>query len=329
MKSSKRLLLQASLAAAVMAAFAPLASHAQQWPAKQPIKLVVPYAAGGFADLRARQLATKLSKSLGANVIVENKPGAGGVVGTDFVAKSAPDGYTLGMGNLAPLAVNPTLMKQMPYNAAKDLQPVVLIEKAPLFLMTNPSSGIASVADLIAKAKANPGKYGFASSGIGGAHHLSGEMLNMLAGVQLTHVPYKGGAPATTDLFAGHVPLMFEMGYSALPNLRTGKVKALAVSSTRRLAVAPDVMTMQEAGLKNFASYNWQGVVAPAGTPSDIVNRLNKEINAALAAPDMRASIEETGAEVGGGSPEDFAKFIRSETDTWAKVIKSAKIEAQ
>ena len=329
MNPQKRLTLCAGLVAVASAIGVVPSVHAQQWPGKQPIRLVVPYAPGGFADLRARQLATKLGHALGANVIVDNKPGAGGVLGTDFVAKAAPDGNTIGMGNLAPLAVNPTLMKTVPYNVAKNLQPVVLIEKAPLFLMTQTNSGIASVADLIAKAKANPGKLTFASSGVGGAHHLSGEMFNMLAGIQLTHVPYKGGAPATTDLLAGHVPLMFEMGYSALPNLHSGKLKALAVSSSKRLAVAPDVMTMQEAGLKNFASYNWQGLVVPAGTPAAIVARLNKEVNAILASSEMKKIIEDTGAEVGGGSPEDFARLIQQETATWANVIKTAKIEAQ
>lgn len=330
MNAKKRLSLCAGLLIAVTATgLVPTHAHAQQWPGKGPIKLVVPYAPGGFADLRARQLATKLSKALGSTVIVDNKPGAGGIIGTDSVAKSAPDGYTIGMGNLAPLAVNPILMRKVPYNVAKDLQPVVLIEKAPLFLMTNPNSGINSVTDLIAKAKANPGTLTFASSGVGGAHHLSGEMLNMLTNIQLVHAPYKGGSPATTDLLAGHIPLMFEMGYSALPHLRAGKLKALAVSSTKRLSVAPDVMTMQEAGVKNFVSYNWQGLVVPAGTPANIVSRLNKEVNAALAAPDLKASIEETGAEVGGGTPEEFAKFIQAETATWEKVIKTAKIEPQ
>lgn len=329
MNPYKRLTLCAGLLAVASAIGAIPAAYAEQWPGKQPIRLVVPYAPGGFADLRARQLATRLGQALGANVVVDNKPGAGGVIGTDFVAKAAPDGNTIGMGNLAPLAVNPTLMKTMPYNVAKNLQPVVLIEKAPLFLTTQPDSGIASVADLIAKARANPGRLTFASSGIGGAHHLSGEMLNMLAGIQLTHVPYKGGAPATTDLLAGHVSMMFEMGYSALPNLRAGKLKALAVSSASRLAVAPDVMTMQEAGIRNFASYNWQGLVVPAGTPTAIVTRLNKEVNAIIASPDIRKSIEETGAELGGGSPEEFGRFIQQETATWAGVIKAARIEAQ
>lgn len=298
------------------------------WPNK-PITLVVPYAAGGFADLRARQLAQAISGPLGVNVIVENKPGGGGVIGTDQVARAAPDGYTVAMGNLAPLAVNVTLMKRLPYNPQKDLQPVILLEKAPLFLMTHPASGIGSVSGLIAKAKAEPGTIGFASSGIGGAHHLSGEMFKMLTNVDMVHVPYKGGAPATADLLAGHVPVMFEMGYSALSNIRAGKLKPLAVSSKKRLAVTPDIPTLEEAGLKGFESYNWQGVVVPAGTPAAIVERLNKEFNAALNTPSIRKSIEDTGAEVAGGTAAEFGEFIRKETAQWAKVIRSAKIEAQ
>jgi tripartite-type tricarboxylate transporter receptor subunit TctC len=251
------------------------------------------------------------------------------VIGTDAIAKAAPDGYTMGMGGLAPLAVNGSLMKRLPYDPLRDLLPVVLIEKGPLFLMTNPASGINSVSDLIAKAKASPGTLGFASSGVGGAHHLSGEMLKMMAKIDLQHVPYKGGAPAAADLVAGHVPLMFEMGYSALPNLRAGKLRALAVSSAKRVSLVPDVPTLEEEGVKGFESYNWQGVVVPAGTPAAIVARLNKELNAALNSPDIRKSIEDTGAQVEGGSPEQFAGLIRKETAIWAKVVEAARIEPQ
>jgi tripartite-type tricarboxylate transporter receptor subunit TctC len=319
------------IAAALLLAapFAAGPSWAQgQWPDK-PIKWIVPYAPGGFSDLRARQLAQRLGKSLGVSVVVENKTGAGGVIGTDAIAKAAPDGYTMGMGGLAPLAVNGSLMKRLPYDPLRDLLPVVLIEKGPLFLMTNPASGINSVSDLIAKAKASPGTLGFASSGVGGAHHLSGEMLKMMAKIDLQHVPYKGGAPAAADLVAGHVPLMFEMGYSALPNLRAGKLRALAVSSAKRVSLVPDVPTLEEEGVKGFESYNWQGVVVPAGTPAAIVARLNKELNAALNSPDIRKSIEDTGAQVEGGSPEQFAGLIRKETAIWAKVVEAARIEPQ
>jgi tripartite-type tricarboxylate transporter receptor subunit TctC len=299
-----------------------------KWPSK-PIRIIVPYAAGGFADLRARQLGMRLDKLLGVTIIVDNKAGAGGVIGTDAIAKAAPDGNTIGMGNLAPLAVNVSLMKRLPYDPLKDLQPIIMIERAPLILMTHPDSGIKSVTDLIAQAKAKPGQFGFGSSGIGGAHHLSGEMLKMMTGIELTHVPYKGGGPAATDLVAGHIPLMFELGYSALPNLRAGKLRPLAVTSSKRLAVLPDVPTMAEAGVPGFESYNWQGVIAPAGTPAAIIARLNAELNAILKDPEIRKSIEDTGAQVGGGTPEEFASFIRAETATWAKVVAAAKIEPQ
>lgn len=299
-----------------------------KWPTK-PIKWVVPYAAGGFADLRARQLAVRLDKILGATIVVDNKAGAGGVIGTDAVAKASPDGYTIGMGNLAPLAVNLSLMKKLPYDPQRDLQPIILVERAPLVLMTHPNSGIRSVADLIAQAKAKPGQFGFGSSGVGGAHHLSGEMLKMMTGIDLTHVPYKGGGPAAADLVAGHIPLMFELGYSAMPNLKAGKLRPLAVTSSRRLAVLPEVPTMDEAGVTGFESYNWQGIIAPAGTPPAIIVRLNKELNALLQDSEIRKSIEDTGAQVAGGTPEEFAGFIRSEAATWAKVVAAAKIEPQ
>jgi tripartite-type tricarboxylate transporter receptor subunit TctC len=327
MKKRNFLLAGAGLIAALGSLSSPGMAQAQ-YPNK-PIKWIVPYSAGGFADLRARQLAQIVAKSMNASIIVDNKPGAGGVIGTDAIAKAAPDGYTIGMGNLAPLAVNGSLMKKLPYDPVKDLAPVILVEKAPLFLTTNPNSGIKSVADLIAQAKAAPGSIGFASSGVGGAHHLSGEMLEMLAGIELTHIPYKGGAPAASDLVAGHVPLMFEMGYSALPYIKTNKLKALAVSSAKRLPVMPDVPTLVELGIKGFESYNWQGVVAPAGTPPAIVERLNRELNAALNTPAMRKTIEDTGAEVAGGTPAQFADFIKKETTIWSQVVRTAKIEPQ
>jgi len=326
--TNRRRVLVAASALAILPALPAGALAQPSWPAK-PITLIVPYAAGGFADLRARQLAQAISGPLGTNVIVENKPGGGGVIGTDLVARAAPDGYTIAMGNLAPLAVNVTLMKRLPYDPQKDLQPVVLLEKAPLFLMTNPASGIDSVGSLIAKARAEPGTLGFASSGIGGAHHLSGEMFKMMTKVDMVHVPYKGGAPATADLLAGHVPVMFEMGYSALANIRAGKLRPLAVSSRKRLAVTPDIPTLDEAGLKDFESYNWQGVVAPAGTPAPIVERLNRELNIALSSPSIRKSIEDTGAQVAGGTPAEFADFIRKETAQWSRVIRAARIEPQ
>ena len=325
----------ALLAAAVLGgamawpAFQTEARAQAAWPTERPIRLIVPYATGGFGDLRARQVATRLSKALGQQIIVDNKPGAGGVLGTDLLAKAAPDGYTLGTGHPAPLATNVTLMKSLPYDPAKDIAPVILIESSPLILMAGPSLKVNSVAELIAEAKKDPGKLTFASSGIGGAHHLSGELFDRTAGISLTHVPYKGGAPAAADLLAGHVSMMFEMGYAALPSIKAGRIRPLAVTSRERIAVLPDVPTMLEAGVKGFTSANWQGIIAPAGTPPDIIARLNKELNTILADPEMRELISSVGSQVAGGTPGSFGALIRSETTKWGEVIRAAKIEAQ
>ena len=300
----------------------------QAWPTK-PIHFIVAYAAGGFADIRARMIGVELAKTLGQPLIIENKSGAGGVLGTDAVAKAAPDGYTIGMGNLAALAVNPSLMKKLPYNPQKELAPVILVETSPLILTAGPGLQAKSVKELIALAKARPGQIAFASSGVGGAHHLSGEMLRDMAGIDIIHVAYKGGAPAATDLLAGHVPMMFEMGYAALPSIKAGKIRALAVTSTKRLSILPEVPTMAEAGVAGFESYNWQGVIVPAGTPREIVERLNRELNAILAQPATRELIVSTGSEIGGGTPEVFGALIRSETEKWGKVVKQAGIRAE
>ncbi len=298
------------------------------WPSK-PITFVVPYAAGGFSDIRARKIGMELTKALGQPIVIENKGGAGGVLGTDLVAKAAPDGYTIGSGNLAPLAVNVTLMKKLPYDPFNDVAPVILIENSPLILTAGPGLAARSVQELIAYARANPGKIAFGSSGVGGAHHLSGEMLKQAAGIDMVHVAYKGGAPAAADVLAGHVPMMFEMGYAALPSVKAGKIRALAVTSTRRLAVLPDVPTMNEAGVAGFESYNWQGVIVPARTPREIVDRLNRELNRLLTEPGLRDLITGDGSQVGGGTPEAFGAFIRSEAEKWGKVVRSANISAQ
>ncbi|MEI6303013.1 MAG: tripartite tricarboxylate transporter substrate binding protein [Betaproteobacteria bacterium] len=291
------------------------------------VRWVIPYAAGGSADLRARQIGSRLSEMWGQPVIYENKAGAGGVLGTDLVAKAASDGYTIGMGNFAPLAINPTLMKSLPYNVARDFAPVILIERGPLVLMVNPATPAKSVKELIALAKAKPGM-GFASSGNGGSHHLSGEMFKAIAGIEIQHVPYKGGAPAASDLMGGHVDMMFELTYAALPAIKGGKLRPLAVTSSERLSVLPDVPTMIESGMAGFESSNWQGVIAPVGTPRDIVQKLNADINKVLAMPEVRNILVGQGNQVGGGTPEDFAAMIKAETVKWAKVIKDAKIQS-
>jgi len=259
--------------------------------------------------------------------VVENKAGAGGVIGTALVAKAAADGYTLGSGNLAPLAVNPTLMPKIPYNVARDFAPVILIENSPLVLSVANSMPVNSLVELIALAKKNPGKLTFGSSGVGGAHHLSGEMFRDAAKIEITHVPYKGGSPAATDLMAGHLNMMFEMGYAALPSIQSGRVRPIAVTSLERLAVLPDVPTMSELGIQGYESYNWQGIVVPAGTPAPIIAKLNQAFNEILKDPDVAKAISSAGSQAVGGTPEAFGAFIASETAKWAKVIQSADIK--
>ena len=307
-------------------------AHAQQaaagWPTKS-ITLVVPYAAGGFGDTRMRLLARKLSDKVGQTVVVENKGGAGGVIGTAMVAKAAPDGYTIGSGHLAPLAVNPSMMEKLPYDVSKDIAPVILIENSPLVLSVTNSLPVKNLAHLIALAKKEPGKLTFGSSGIGGAHHLSGEMFREDAKIDIVHVPYKGGAPASTDLMAGHLSMMFEMGYAAMPSIKAGKIRPIAVTSAKRIEVLPEVPTMAESGVPGFESYNWQGIIAPAGTPAPIIARLNVAFNEILKDPDVVNAIKESGSQAEGGTPEAFGKFIESERQKWAKVIKSANIKPE
>lgn len=307
-------------------------THAQSispdWPSKQ-ITFIVPYAPGGFGDTRMRLIARKLSDKLGQPVVVENKAGAGGTIGTALVAKAAPDGYTIGSGHLAPLAVNPTLMDKLSYQPATDITAVALVENSPLVLSVSNALPVKDLTSLIELAKKEPGKLSFGSSGLGGAHHLSGEMFANQAGLKLVHVPYKGGAPAATDLMAGHLNMMFEMGYAALPSIKSGKVKPIAVTSKERIAVLPDVPTMSEAGLPGFESYNWQGIIAPAKLPAPIVTKLNLTINEILKDPEVADAIKLSGSQAAGGSPEDFAAFIRSEQEKWKQVIQSAGVSVR
>ncbi|MEO8250343.1 MAG: tripartite tricarboxylate transporter substrate binding protein [Burkholderiales bacterium] len=313
-----------------LSALSPASAVAQEagaWPT-HPIKLIVPYAAGGFADTRARRIAEKLSESLGQPVVVDNRAGAGGVTGTNLIAK-ATDGHTFGFASPAPMVTNPMLMKKLPYDPERDLQPIVLIEEAPLILVTSPTQPFKTVAELIAAAKLSPNTITYGSSGVGGAHHLSGELLAYQTKTEMVHVPYKGGALAASDLMGGHLAMMFEMGYSALPAIKGDKIRALAVSSKERLKVLPEVPTLDEAGIRGFESYNWLGMVAPASTPKAIVDRLNKVVNAALKTAEVRAMIESSGGQVVGGTPEAFGAFLAEERARWAPVIRNAHISIE
>lgn len=333
MTSSRRETVRRGVALACAAALPALATApaiAQDggaWPSR-PVKLIVPYAAGGFADTRARRIAEKIGEALGQPVVVENRAGAGGVTGTNLIAK-ATDGHTFGFASPAPMVTNAMLMKKLPYDPERDLLPIVLIEQAPLILVTSPTLPYKSVAELIEAAKARPDTLSYGSSGVGGAHHLSGELLAYRTGTRLVHVPYKGGALAATDLIGGHLALMFEMGYSALPAIKGDKIRALAVSSRHRLEVLPDVPTLDEAGVGGFESYNWLGMVAPAGTPAAVVRRLNEVVNAAIRTPEVRRMIEDSGGEVVGGTPEAFGRFLAEERARWAPVIRNANISIE
>lgn len=306
----------------------PCFSQNQSYP-NRPITIIVPYGAGGSSDSRTRQIAQHLSLELGQPVIVDNKPGAGGNIGTELLVRAKPDGYTLAMGNFAPLSVNKALFKKMNFDPEKDIIPVTLIEKGPLVLCVPPKSPFHSLEDLIRTAKAKPGVLTFASGGIGGSHHLSGELLKQSAGLEMIHVPYKSGSAATTDLLSGNVDMMFEQMYSAMPNIQAGKLKPLAITSSKRQALLPNVPTFAELGHPKILVLNWQGIIAPLGTPPEIINKLSKTLNKILLNPDLREKITSQSNEVGGGSPADFAALIKSESQKWATVVRLGNIKPE
>jgi len=302
---------------------ASLAAHAQDYPAK-PVRWVVPFPAGGPLDIVARVIGVRLSETWGQPVIVDNRPGAGGNIGAEVVAKSAPDGYTIVMGALSTHAVNVSLFRKLPYDPVRDFAPVTLISEVPNVLVVNPAVPAKTVAEFIAYARANPGKLNFASGSTGSAGHLAGELFKTMARVDMTHVPYKGAAPAVTDLLAGQVQLMFDNLASALPNIRAGRLRALAVTTKKRSAFVPELPTIAESGLPGFDVSTWFGVMAPAATPRPIVNRLHDGIVRALAQPDVKERLAAMGAEPVGDTPEQFGAFVKSEIAKYAKVVKDS-----
>jgi tripartite-type tricarboxylate transporter receptor subunit TctC len=300
-------------------------AQAQTWPSKQPIKFIVVYPPGGASDVTARLIATKLSESIGQSVNVENKPGANGIIATEFVAKSAPDGYTLLMANLGPNAINPVIYKKLPYDAIKDFSAITLTTIVPQFIVVSPSLPIYSVNDLISYAKANPGKVTFASAGNGASNHLSGELFNAMAGIKMQHIPYKGDAPGLVDVMAGQVNVALPTAIAAAPHVRSGKLRALAVTSTKRLPSFPDVPTVSET-LPGFEAVSWGGVMVPAGTPQPIINRLNTEILNILKMPDIAEKLNGLGAEIVGSSPQQFDAYVKSEIAKWGKVARDNQV---
>ncbi|WP_420715437.1 Bug family tripartite tricarboxylate transporter substrate binding protein [Cupriavidus sp. D39] len=315
------------LRAMVVLAALPLAAvqaHAA-YPDK-PIRLVVPYTPGGVTDLLARAVAKALSERVQQSVIVDNRAGAGGNIGAEVVAKSPADGYTLLMGSAATQAINASLYKRLPYDHIKDFAPITLVAEVPNILVVNPLIPARNVSELIAYGKANPDKLSFGSSGTGGTIHLSGELFKSMAGVKMLHVPYKGSAPAVSDLLAGQINLMFDS--SVAPYVKSGKLRALAVTSAKRSPVLPDVPTMAEAGLPGYEATAWFGILAPAGTPPSIVDKLNKNLVAILRDAEMRKWMQSQGADAIGDTPSEFAAYIKTETAKWACVVKEAGVSA-
>ena len=320
----RRQLLQGAAAIAIPG----IALAQDKYPSK-PIQWICPYAAGGNADSRSRQVARVMSVMLGQPIVIDNKAGAGGNIGTEAIARAKPDGYTLGMGNFAPLAVNKALFKKINFDPQTDLVPIGLIERGPLILMVRNDSPYKSVKDIVAAAKASPGKLSYASGGIGGTHHLSGALFEHAAGIDMIHAPYKSGSAGATDLMGGQVQMMFEQMYAAMPSVRGGKLRALAITSKARSPLAPDIPTMAEQGFPEVEVLNWQGLIGPRGLSADMVRQLNGVLNKALQDPSLREVILSQGNEVGGGTPEQFAALIKTETPRWAKVVKDAKIDPE
>ena len=313
--------------AALAALFAWGIAQAQTYPAR-PVRLLVPSTPGGSVDTLSRAIATRLSEKWGQQVVVDNRPGAGGVIAAELTAKAPPDGYTLIMCTVASCATNVSLHKNLPYDPVRDFEPVTLVATQNLMLLVHPSIPASSVKDLIATAKAHPGKYSFASAGNGTGGHLSGELFKLLAGIDLLHVPYKGVAPALVDVVSGQVSMTFASILSSLPQVKSGKVKALAVTGLKRSPAAPELPTMMEAGVKGYESATWYGVLAPARTPKEIIARLNTEIVAITKQPDVRDRLSKEGADPVGSSPQELGAYIKSEIAKWSKVVKAAKIQA-
>ena len=314
-----------AFAGMTIALFAGTTAFAQGYPAK-PIRIVVPYPPGGFNDTLGRTLAAKFTEAWGQPAIVENKPGANTVIGSDFVAKSTPDGYTL-LIVAFPFAVTPSLIKTMPYDTVKDFAPVILAAQSPNILVVNPALPVKSVSELIALAKSKPDGLSYASTGNGSSNHISMELFKSLAGVKLVHIPYKGSAPAVTDLLGGQVHVMFDNAPNVMPQVKAGRLRALGQSGLTRSSIAPDLPTVAEAGVPGYEVMVWFGLVAPAGTPREVITKLNAEVLKILAMPEVRERFLAQGVEPGGSTPEQFGEHIRAQMAKWGKVVADSGVK--
>src|SRR3954467_654511 len=318
-----------ALAGLAAALAAPAFAQGSDWPNGKPITYVVPFTPGGSTDVIGRTVAEKLAIALKQAVVIDNKPGQGGAIGAAYVAKAPPDGYTLFGGTISTHAINASLYRNLPYDPVKDFEPVVLVATLPNVLLVDPNAGVNNVQELIALLKKDPKRRTFASSGNGTSTHLAGEMFADLIGVPLTHVPYKGTPPAMVDVSAGQVTFMFDQMTAALPLLQGGKLKLLAVTSARRIALAPNTPTMIEAGVPGFEMSSWQAIYAPRGTPKAIVQRLSQEIQKALKQPDVQAKLgQQMGMEIVGGGPEELAALMNREIPRWAALVKKSGASA-
>ena len=310
--------------AAVAVSLAPLVTQAQPAFPTKPITIIVPFSAGGTTDILARVVGLYMGTDLGQPVVVDNRAGAGGNIGGQAAARATADGYTLFMGTVGTHAINQSLYKKMPFDPIKDFAPLSRVAMVPNLLVANPSQPYKNVKEMIAYAKANPGKINFGSSGNGSSIHLSGEHFKQMAGVDMQHVPYRGSAPAVSDLLGGQISVMFDNMPSAIPHVKGGKLRALAVTTAKRSPALPDVPTIAEAGVPGYEATSWFGLLAPAGTPAPIVAKLNASILKALADPEVKKKLAEQGAEPFGEKPEQFAAFIQAETAKWGKVVKDS-----
>ncbi len=304
-----------------------MAAYAQNYP-NRPIKMVVPYPPGGGTDIAARWVAGKLSDLLTQTVFVDNLAGANGNLGTDYIAKAAPDGYVIGMATPGPVTVGRSLYSDLPYDPQKDLEPIILANGSPIVLAVNPAISAKSLNELVALAKSKPGKLSAALVSTGSVPHLLTEMLKMSAGINILDVPYKGGAPATLDVISGQVDMLFSVLPLILPNIKAGQLRPLVIASKTRSPLLPEVPTTAEEGYGDVVGSAWNGIVAPAGTPKDIVDKLNAETSQILVTPDTKQRFNQLGMESVGGAPQDFAKFLQGESQKWGKVIAEAHLQA-
>ncbi|MEN3353435.1 MAG: hypothetical protein V7640_1593 [Betaproteobacteria bacterium] len=301
---------------------------ATEWAPTKPVRMIVGFPPGGATDLVARMIQPKMSAGLGRTVIIDNRPGANGVISNELIARAEPDGHTIGFGHIGTLVISPTIQK-VPYDVHKDFAPLGLVVSLQNIIVVNPTLPAKTLKEYIALAKTKPGEMLYASSGSGSPGHLAAVLLESMTGIQMTHVPYKGGGPAITDLIAGHVPSFFAVISTGVPHVRSGKVRAIAVTGAKRAEAVPDVPTVAEAGVKGYAATNWYGMLAPAATPQPIIERHNREIVAALKAPDVVQQLKDQGIDAAPSSPAEFTKFIIAEEKKWVPIIRKSNIKVE